>query len=82
MTIIKTLAKGQVVIPKAIRQRLGIKPGSRLLIQLKGEGVVLKPLPDDPIHALHGVLKQGGPSTGELLKWRREERARESRDRA
>ena len=80
MIIVKTLAKGQVVIPKPIRDRFGIKAGSRLLVTIAGAGIVIKPLPDDPIRALRGILKRGGPSTAELLKWRREERAREARD--
>jgi AbrB family looped-hinge helix DNA binding protein len=80
MTIVKTLAKGQVVIPKLIRDRLGIKVGSRLWLQVKDGRVILKPLPADPIEALCGILKQSGPSTAELLKWRREERAREERE--
>ena len=80
MTIVKTLAKGQVVIPKPIRDRLGIKVGSRLWVQVKEGRVVLKPIPTDPIEALCGILKQGGPSTAELLKSRREERVREERE--
>jgi AbrB family looped-hinge helix DNA binding protein len=80
MTIVRTLAKGQVVIPKPIRDRLGIRVGSRLFLQVKEGGVVLKPLPDDPIEALHGFLKHGGPSTKDLLKWRRKEREREERE--
>ena len=61
MTVVRTLAKGQVVIPKPIRDRFGIKAGSRFLIRVKGGDVVLHPLPKDPIEALHGILKQGGP---------------------
>ena len=80
MIIVRTLAKGQVVIPKPIRDRFGIKAGSRLLVRVAGEGIVIKPLPDDPIHALRGILKHGGPSTAELLKWRREDRVREERE--
>jgi AbrB family looped-hinge helix DNA binding protein len=30
--------KGQVTIPKAIRDRLGLKPGSRVVFSLDGEG--------------------------------------------
>ena len=80
MMIVRTLAKGQVVIPKPIRDRFEIRAGSRFLVRVKGGDVVLHPLPKDPIEALHGILKQGGPSTKELLKWRREDRAREERE--
>jgi len=80
MTIVKTLAKGQVVIPKPIRDQLGITVGSRLWLQVKDGRIVLKPIPADPIESLHGILKQSGPSTSELLKWRREDRASEERE--
>lgn len=80
MTIVRTLGKGQVVIPKSVRTRLGIELGSRLLLQVKEGGILLKPLPKDPIKALHGFLKRGGPSTADLLKMRREEREREERE--
>lgn len=80
MTIVRTLGKGQVVIPKPVRERLGVGVGCRLLLQVREGSIWLKPLPADPIKALRGILKEGGPSTAELLKWRREERVREERE--
>ncbi len=82
MQTIRTLGKGQVVIPKAVRERLGISVGSRLLLRVEGGNIVLKPLPKNPIQALHGILKHGGPSTKDLLTWRAAERAREERQSA
>lgn len=35
--------KGQVVIPKDIRDQLGIKPGSEVTFELKDDGIVMKP---------------------------------------
>ena len=34
--------KGQVTIPKAIRDRLGVKEGEKVLFMMRGEEVVLK----------------------------------------
>ena len=34
--------KGQVTIPKAIRDRLGVKVGEKVLFVMRGEEVVLK----------------------------------------
>jgi AbrB family looped-hinge helix DNA binding protein len=34
--------KGQVTIPKAIRDRLGVKEGEKVLFVMRGEDVVLK----------------------------------------
>ncbi len=33
--------KGQVVIPKQIRDALGLKPGAEVIIKLRGEEVVI-----------------------------------------
>ncbi|MBI3989730.1 MAG: AbrB/MazE/SpoVT family DNA-binding domain-containing protein [candidate division NC10 bacterium] len=79
MPIVKTSAKGQVVIPKAIRKALGIKPGTSFHVRVEGKEVVLFRLPDDPIRALRGVVK-GGPSlTKALLEDRKEELEREEK---
>jgi AbrB family looped-hinge helix DNA binding protein len=72
-------AKGWVVIPKSIREKHGLKKGSRVQVLDYGEILAIVPLPDDPIEALHGMF-EGGPSlTGELLAERQLERAREER---
>ena len=79
MPAVKTSSKGQVVIPAGIREKLGIKPGQMVNLQLEGEKVVITPLPEDPIKALRGALK-GKPSlTRALLKERKEERIREEK---
>ena len=36
--------KGQVVIPRAIRERLGLEPGTRLEVEDRGESIVLRRL--------------------------------------
>lgn len=37
--------KGQVVIPGAIRKRLGIAAGSKLMVLTDGENVLMRPVP-------------------------------------
>jgi AbrB family looped-hinge helix DNA binding protein len=70
-------AKGWVVIPKSIREKHGLRKGSRVQVLDYGEILAIVPLPDDPIEALHGMF-EGGPSlTRELLAERERERARE-----
>lgn len=80
MPIVKTSAKGQVVIPAEIREKIGLKPGGKVLVTLAGEKkVTIEPIPDDPIEALRGILK-GGPSlTKALLRERRKDRQREEK---
>jgi AbrB family looped-hinge helix DNA binding protein len=35
--------KGRVVIPAAVRKRLGIKPGTRLEVNIRDGGILMKP---------------------------------------
>ena len=79
MPIVRTLAKGQIVIPAAIRKKIGLKPGSKVLVTLVDEKrVTLEPVPDDSIKALRGILR-GGPSlTTALVEERRKDTQRET----
>jgi AbrB family looped-hinge helix DNA binding protein len=80
MAIVKTSSKGQVVIPAELRERIGLRPGGKVLVTLADtRKVIIEPVPDDPIEAACGML-QGGPSlTKALLKERREDHAREEK---
>jgi AbrB family looped-hinge helix DNA binding protein len=40
--------KGQVVIPKAFRDRLGIKPGDKVVFSLADGGVLVEPVRERP----------------------------------
>ena len=72
--------KGWIVIPKEMRERHGLVPGSEIDILDFDGRLVLMPAPDDPIEFGYGLLK-GGPSLTEgLLRDRAEELEREERD--
>ena len=47
--------KYQIVIPKEIRTKIGIRKGQRMHISVKGKSIVL--LPDKPIQSFRGILK-------------------------
>ena len=70
-------AKGWVVIPKPIREKHGLKKGSRVQVLDYGEILAIVPIPDDPIQALHGMFEGELSLTRELLAERELERARE-----
>jgi len=73
-------AKGWIVIPKAMREKFGLRKGSRVQVVDYGQVLALVPLPADPVAALHGMF-EGGPSlTDDLLAERARERAREEKD--
>ena len=76
----KVSAKGWVVIPKDLREKHGLREGSRVQVVDYGRVLALVPLPNDPVAALYGML-QGGPSlTDDLLAEHAQERAREEID--
>jgi len=49
-------AKGQVTIPKTIRQALDIRERDRLLFLIEGERLVLIPLRHRPLRELYGAF--------------------------
>ena len=52
--------KGQVTIPKAIRDRMGLHPGQVLEFEeSRGRLVARKVMEDDPVSAVYGVLDLG-----------------------
>jgi len=56
--------KGQVILPKAVRQRRGWKAGTRLVVEERPEGVLLtaEPLfPPTKVGDVSGMLNYSGP---------------------
>jgi AbrB family looped-hinge helix DNA binding protein len=82
MNTVKVSTKGWVVIPKALREKYGLKQGTQVQVVDYGQVLALVPLPDDPVEALHGMLEDGPALTKDLLAERAQERAREEDDRA
>ncbi|MBU0734787.1 MAG: AbrB/MazE/SpoVT family DNA-binding domain-containing protein [Proteobacteria bacterium] len=73
MPIVKTSSKGQLVVPKEIREALGITPGKKILFRVVGKHAEITPLPDDYIKALRGILKGGRSLAKELLAQRKKD---------
>lgn len=73
--------KGQVVLPKAMRERLGIRPGDEVRFD-EGDGEIVVRKAESKAEAiarLRGLLAEpgGGSFTAELLAERRRDRERE-----
>jgi AbrB family looped-hinge helix DNA binding protein len=49
-------SSGRLVIPRNIREQLHLRSGSRLNLEVKGDGVFLAPLPDEDAR----IVKRGG----------------------
>jgi AbrB family looped-hinge helix DNA binding protein len=70
--------EGRVLIPAEVRRATGIEPGTRLVVRVEGERVVL--IPRDAIkRRLREMFAHvDGSMAGELIAERREEAAREA----
>jgi AbrB family looped-hinge helix DNA binding protein len=65
--------KGQVVIPSRLRRKFSIKKGTQVYLYERDGEIVIKPITDDYIRSLAGVMG----TKGKLLKALMEEKAKE-----
>ena len=66
-------AKGQMVIPSALRKKFGIKKGTQVCLYERDGGIVIKPITDKYIQSMAGMAH----TRGRLLKALMEEKAKE-----
>ncbi len=76
----RVTSKGQVTIPKRVRDALGLKPGSKVEIEFSDRNVAVitpmrKPVSKSEfrkrIEKVRGTLDLGGMTTDEYMKWLR-----------
>jgi AbrB family looped-hinge helix DNA binding protein len=67
-------ARGQTVIPAAIRRRFHLGPADRIEWVVDGNDIRIVPVKQDPISAFRGQGKGGG--TARLIEDRRRDRDR------
>ena len=82
MPVVQVSQKGQVLIPKAIRNRQGVIPGSRVQILEQSGGILIKPAPEDPIDTACGFLDGDFSLTDDLIKEHQAELADERKNRS
>jgi antitoxin PrlF len=81
----KVGTKGQVVIPKAIRDRIGIRPGDEVAFEAEGDLIRIRRVADaaadraTQIKGLRGLWSGEGTGTNALAAERRAELAAEER---
>lgn len=74
----KISTRWQTVVPKDVREELGIGPDWTLSWEVREGVAVVVPIPPNPVRALYGIYKGRGRSmVEELLEERRRDRERE-----
>jgi antitoxin PrlF len=53
-------SKGQITVPKEIRDHLGVEPGDRISFQIGGGGEVIVQPETVDVRSLRGMLKRRG----------------------
>ncbi len=66
--LVRVSPKGYILIPKKLRERYKVTPGRKVKLLEDEEGIIIKPLPEDPIEAACGFLKGSFSLTQDLLK--------------
>lgn len=74
----RVTSKGQVVIPKKLREKYGIRPTTVVRWVEEDRGILMVPESDDPIVAARGML-QGAGILKAYLEEKRLEKYRENR---
>jgi AbrB family looped-hinge helix DNA binding protein len=71
---VKLSQKGWVVIPAALRQKYGLKPGANLQVVDYGGVLAIVPAFKDPVKDGAGILKGGNSLTQAIVEEHRRER--------
>ncbi|NWF71598.1 MAG: AbrB/MazE/SpoVT family DNA-binding domain-containing protein [Nitrospirae bacterium] len=82
MAVSQISAKGQILIPRQLRRKLGLKAGGKVQLMEEGGRLVIAPAPEDPIAAATGFLTGTFSLTNDLRREHREEARREQKTRA
>jgi AbrB family looped-hinge helix DNA binding protein len=75
----KVTSKGQVVLPKKLREKYGIRSATAIRWIEKEQGILMVPESEDPIVAARGMLKGTGILKAYLKEKRREKKKENKR---
>jgi AbrB family looped-hinge helix DNA binding protein len=71
--------KGQLLIPKRIRNKYGIKSGVRIIFEETENGVIIRPMNEDYFRSFKGILKPTGNLKEEIRQFKDEEKELEEK---
>jgi AbrB family looped-hinge helix DNA binding protein len=61
--------RGQITLPKAVRDALGLTKGTQLKVELSGSSIILRKNVDDALSRLRGRFKlPAGVSTDDIMR--------------
>jgi AbrB family looped-hinge helix DNA binding protein len=66
-------SKGQLVIPREIRESLAIGAGTKLAVRIEGGRIILQPLTEKLVDEMMGIFAGGASMADELQAVRRAE---------
>lgn len=81
MSVSHISEKGQILIPRQLRRKLGFKPGGKVQLIEEGGRLVITPAAEDPIAAATGFLTGRFSLTADLRREHRQEARRERKAR-
>lgn len=79
MQTMRVSSKGWVVIPKDLRRKYRLEPGTRVAVVDYAGILSIVPISRDPISTLRGMLRGGRSLTEAIVEEHRLEREREER---
>jgi len=65
MSVTKLSSKGQITIPKEVREKLDLEPGDKVLVEVTGDGAVIRPL-EKPSQSMRGIGKMTKTKLGTI----------------
>ena len=71
----KITSKGQVTIPKAVRDKLDLRPGSSVIFEIKETAALIYPEVENPLDRLKELKKECRLSEQEVADMIRESKA-------
>lgn len=76
----KITSKGQITVPREVRQALGVNPGDKIVFEQKGKEVSVRPVRSKSVFAKYRGIGNPGMPTGraQILRKVRELRGRPS----